>query len=121
MNPESYRIVLNYASCHRTLLLFFCTVLCYLTWVRYHNRLNTIPGPFLASISSLWKFYVVWIEDMPRRNALLHQKFGPLVRIGPNHVSASSEDAVQVIHRAKTGFNKVILTSTSPIQPLTDD
>ncbi|MCJ1237848.1 hypothetical protein MMC14_005835 [Varicellaria rhodocarpa] len=43
---------------------------------------------------------------MPRRNALLHQKFGPLVRIGPNHVSASSEDAVQVIHRAKTGFNK---------------
>ena len=49
---------------------------------------------------------MVWREDMPRRNTLLHEKFGPLVRIGPNHVSASSAEALQAVHRAKTGLNK---------------
>ena len=97
-------------------------VVYYTVCVRFHNGLNKIPGPFLASLSSFWKFYVVWCEDMPRRNSLLHEKFGPLVRIGPNHVSASSAEAIQTIHRAKTGFVKVISfpRSTSVIFLLRD-
>lgn len=87
-------------------LLSLSVILSWLTWNRYHNGLHTIPGPFLASVSSFWKASVVWREDMPRRNTLLHEKFGPLVRIGPNHVSASSAEALQAVHRAKTGLNK---------------
>lgn len=84
-----------------SLALFFLSV-----WARYHNGLNAIPGPFLASISSLWKFKTVWCEDMTNRNTELHEKYGPLVRIGPNHISASSAEALHIIHRAKTGFIK---------------
>ncbi|KAI1288713.1 cytochrome P450 [Xylaria venustula] len=78
----------------------------YLIRTRYYHGLNKIPGPFIASITSLWKWQVVWRERMPFINTELHEKYGPLVRIGPNHVSASSAEAIQVIHRSRTGFTK---------------
>ncbi|TRX98040.1 hypothetical protein FHL15_001250 [Xylaria flabelliformis] len=36
----------------------------------------------------------------------LHEKHGPLVRIGPNHISASSVESIQVVHRSRSGFTK---------------
>lgn len=95
-------------------LAFF--VLIYFARIRYHNGLHKIPGPFLASISSMWKFNIVRCEKMPFVNTRLHEQFGPLVRIGPNHISASSAEAIQLIHRAKTGFTKVtpMIRSFSP-------
>lgn len=89
-------------------LCFISIILSWLTWTRYHNGLHAIPGPLLASVSSYWKFNAIWCEDMPQRNTLLHEKYGPLVRIGPNHVSASSAEALQAIYRARSGFLKAI-------------
>lgn len=84
----------------------FTLILVYLVRTRYHNGLNKIPGPFLASITSLWKWDVVRREKMPFVNTELHEKYGPLVRIGPNHISASSTESIQVVHRSKSGFTK---------------
>lgn len=61
----------------------------------------------MASISSIWKWNAVWQEDMSDRNLQLHNKYGPLVRIGPNHISASSPEAVRAIYLNKKGFQKV--------------
>ncbi|CAJ2510128.1 Uu.00g060280.m01.CDS01 [Anthostomella pinea] len=73
---------------------------------RYYHRLNRVPGPFLASLTSLWKWNAVRREKMAFINAELHEKYGPLVRIGPNHISASSAESIRVIHRSKNGFTK---------------
>ncbi|KAI1162580.1 cytochrome P450 [Nemania serpens] len=78
----------------------------YLVRTRYSGGLNKIPGPFLASITSLWKWHIVYQEKMPFKNTELHEKHGPLVRIGPNHISASSAESIQVVHRARSGFTK---------------
>ena len=78
----------------------------YFVRTHYYHGLNKIPGPFLAGLTSLWKWDVVRREKMIWVNTELHEKYGPLVRIGPNHVSASSPESIQVIHRAK-GFTKV--------------
>lgn len=43
----------------------------------------------------------------------LHHKYGPLVRVGPNHVSVSDPEAVKVIYGINTGFTK---TGFYPIQ-----
>lgn len=43
----------------------------------------------------------------------LHQKYGPLVRVGPSHVSVSDPDAVKIIYGINTGFTK---TGFYPIQ-----
>ncbi|KAI0096639.1 cytochrome P450 oxidoreductase [Nemania sp. FL0031] len=78
----------------------------YLLRSHYYNGLNKIPGPFIAGLTSLWKWNAVRREEMHTISADLHDKFGPLVRIGPNHVSASSAEAINVVHRARTGFTK---------------
>ncbi|KAI1495958.1 cytochrome P450 [Biscogniauxia marginata] len=87
------------------LFTFVALAVGYLVRAHYYHGLNKIPGPFLASLTSLWKWNVVRREQMPFVNTALHDKYGPLVRIGPNHVSASSAESIQVIHRAK-GFTK---------------
>ncbi|KAI0193057.1 hypothetical protein EV127DRAFT_425616 [Xylaria flabelliformis] len=46
---------------------------------------------------------------MPFKNTELHEKHGPLVKIGPNHISASSVESIQVVHRSRSGFAKVSL------------
>lgn len=83
-------------------------IVVYLVRTRYRHGLNKIPGPFLASFTSLWKWDVVRREKMPFVNTELHEKHGPLVRIGPNHISASSAESIQTVHRVKSGFTKVL-------------
>ncbi|KAI0469329.1 cytochrome P450 [Xylaria cf. heliscus] len=78
----------------------------YLIRTRYYNGLNKIPGPFVASLTSVWKLYVVWSERMTSVSTELHERYGPLVRIGPNHISAASAESIQVVHRSRTGFIK---------------
>lgn len=76
---------------------------------RYRSGLRAIPGPFLASFSNLWKVAAVWREDMPAWNMAAHEKYGPVVRIGPNHVSFASPEAFYAIHASRQAFGKVCI------------
>ena len=87
-----------------TLLGLLCL---YILFVRYRNGLREIPGPWLASISSIWRFAVVWRQDMPATSIKLHAKHGPLVRIGPHHVSVADPEAVKIIYGADSRYQKV--------------
>lgn len=74
---------------------------------RYRGGLSAVPGPFSASMSNFWKVKAVWLGDMPRRNIEVHRKYGPVVRIGPNHVSFSSPEALHTIHGSRQAYPKV--------------
>lgn len=74
---------------------------------RYRGGLGAIPGPFLASFSNLWKVLSVYRDEMPQRNIAAHRKYGPVVRIGPNHVSFSTPKALQIIHASRKAYTKV--------------
>lgn len=88
--------------------LLLVVLLSYLLQARYHRRdLNQIPGPLLAKFTSIWKFYISWKEIVPFTSVELHEKLGPLVRIGPNHISASSAESIALIYRSRSGFIKV--------------
>ena len=76
-------------------------------WTRYGSDLRAIPGPFSASFSNLWKVLAVYKEEMPQRNIAVHRKYGPVVRIGPKHVSFSSSEALQIIHGSRQAYPKV--------------
>ncbi|KAI0192472.1 cytochrome P450 oxidoreductase [Astrocystis sublimbata] len=93
------------ARVDRIAVVFFLIAV-YLIRTRYYNGLNKIPGPFVASLTSLWKWNQVRREEMHTTSAVLHDKYGPLVRIGPNHISASSAEAVTLVHRGRNGFVK---------------
>ncbi|OCK99432.1 pisatin demethylase [Cenococcum geophilum 1.58] len=92
--------------------IWFTLPIFYLVYTRYCTGLSHIPGPFLASISNLWKIKAAWQEDMPQQNIALHKKYGPLVRIGPNMISVDDPSAMSVIY----GFKSIYLkTAFYPI------
>ena len=87
---------------------FILVLLCLRTLrTRFSRGLSKVPGPFIASISNLWKVNAVYKGDMPRRNMAVHENFGPVVRIGPKHVSFASTQALHVIHASRRAYAKV--------------
>jgi hypothetical protein len=76
---------------------------------RYFQGLNNIPGPWLASTTNLWRFFV----NLGRRPEVLHKKlheyYGHVVRMGPNFVSITDLEAVKKIWSPNSGFFKVSL------------
>lgn len=77
-----------------------------LLWTRYSSGLRQIPGPFLASFSNLWKLQAVWKQNMHRANIRVHEDYGPIVRIGPNHVSVTDPASMQIIYGVKNVWQK---------------
>ena len=104
LNATNY--FLNCVQSYRYLILFgvFCL---YVVLVRYRAGLRDIPGLWFASVSSIWRFAVVWKQDMPATSVRLHEEYGPLVRIGPHHVSVADPEALKVIYGADGRYHKV--------------
>lgn len=80
-------------------LLYFCTV-------RYRPHLHKIPGPFSNSISHLPRLFSVAKGSAHLDAILLHQRYGPVVRVGPNHVSFSDPEALSVVYSISSKFEK---------------
>ncbi|KAI5802953.1 cytochrome P450 [Geopyxis carbonaria] len=53
----------------------------------YFHPLSSIPGPLTAAISPAQMYLNRLSGRGPHRNKALHDKYGPVVRIGPNSVS----------------------------------
>jgi len=83
---------------------------------KYKPGLSSIPGPALAGYTRLWRLYDVWKGDAHHTAINLHRKYGPLVRIGPSHVSVSDPREISNIYGLKTGFTKVSFSSLTLFQ-----
>ncbi|KPI37144.1 Pisatin demethylase [Cyphellophora attinorum] len=87
-----------------TLLVSLLLLLAARLITRY-RRLSHIPGPFLAALTDLWRFYH---QNQPHglRTKLLalHSKHGPLVRYGVNSISISTPSAIPQIYGSRAGF-----------------
>ncbi|KAF8756988.1 Cytochrome P450 monooxygenase [Rhizoctonia solani] len=64
----------------------------------FHLRRSTIPGPKLAAISNLWLAYVSAKGHRSTSVHELHQRYGKLVRIAPDHVSIADSKAVETLY-----------------------
>ncbi|CAK7205847.1 hypothetical protein SEUCBS139899_008626 [Sporothrix eucalyptigena] len=81
-------------------------VLAYLAKNRYGRGLNKYPGPFLASITNWWRFYDVYKRRPEVTHRRLHEKYGGVVRLGPNTLSFSDPRALKTIYGLNKGFIK---------------
>ena len=91
----------------RWCLSVFSALSLYILCLRYKSGLRSVPGPWLASVSNIWRFTIVWKRNMPTTCIRLHEKHGPLVRLGPNHVSVADPDALAIIYGADSRYRKV--------------
>ena len=95
---------------HRVLSLVVALVACglgYVLYMRYFHPLSKYPGPFVASLTHLWKAYTMYQGQMEHVILDLHRKHGSIVRIGPNDLVISHPDAVKQIYLSGSSFVKV--------------
>jgi len=87
----------------RTLLfvaVFLVFFIGYIVYQRYFHPLARFPGPFLGSVTNFLKVYHLYTGNMPQIMLDLHQKYGPVVRIGPNDLDFIEADAVAPIFKS---------------------
>ncbi|KAL4967564.1 cytochrome P450 [Aspergillus stella-maris] len=89
------------------LILLVARYILSLTYLTYKTRsLRSIPGPFWTRFTRLWYFRRLWNGHFEDENIKLHDKYGPIVRISPNHYSVSDRAALKTIYGTGTKFAK---------------
>ena len=88
----------------------FLLILVLISYARTYFRkgVRSLPGPALARFSGLYRLSLVHDGHAPERYRELHQKYGPIVRTGPNHVSVSDTAMIPAIYGIGSKFLKVI-------------
>lgn len=69
--------------------------------------LKEIPGPFFAKFTNLWRFVISLRGQGTTIQRKLHNKHGPVVRLGPTYVSLSDPAVISQIYSTKGDFIKV--------------
>ena len=97
---------LSIISQHWPVAFLLCLV-AYLAKNRFHNGLQSYPGPVLASLTDWWRFFDVLGRRPDVTHIRLHHKHGDIVRLGPNTLSFADPRALKTIYGLNKGLTKV--------------
>lgn len=98
----------NYAS--GAIVVILAVICLYALRVKYRPGLSDLPGPLLASISPLDRVLSAASGQQFRIHQSYHAKYGPVVRVGPHHVSFSNSDLIPLVYNITSRFVKVFAT-----------
>ena len=87
--------------CYTVILLAIISLL-----IQTYAQHGSIPGPFLAKFTNLWRLLTVYNRKAHEPHLALHKTHGDVVRIGPNCISISSPDLVPSIYGIGKGYVK---------------
>ncbi|KAL4863247.1 hypothetical protein BDV12DRAFT_177740 [Aspergillus spectabilis] len=87
-------------------LVLTCYLLSLLRLTYKTRTLQSIPGPFWTRFTRLWYFRRLWNGHFEKDNINLHSKYGPIVRIAPDHYSINDRAALKTIYGTGTKFAK---------------
>ena len=73
-------------------------LLCSLFYNFFLHPLRGIPGPPLARVSRLWSRIGNFHGRKSERIHAAHEKYGPVVRVGPNEISFADPAAAREIY-----------------------
>jgi hypothetical protein len=81
---------------------------CLVVYRLFLHPLSKIPGPKLAAVSRLYDFYYDCIlgGQFAFKIEELHQKYGPIVRIGPNEVHIHDPDFFDEVYNVTGRLDK---------------
>ncbi|KAH8669654.1 cytochrome P450 oxidoreductase [Tricladium varicosporioides] len=83
-----------------------------------HSHLSNIPGPPWAAYTRLYLSKVLASGKSCRSFVNINKKYGPLARIGPNHLLTSSPTFVRKILAARSGYTRGPWFDSIRIDPL---
>lgn len=100
----------RYAHLTALALLLCFTFLSYLILLAvyriFFHPLSRYPGPRLAKVTDLYSTYHAWKGDRHLDFWRCHEKYGPIVRFGPNSLSFNSSSALKDIYGFKANVRK---------------
>ncbi|KAL2065505.1 hypothetical protein VTL71DRAFT_3175 [Oculimacula yallundae] len=99
---------------HASGALLLLVVLSYL-FSAFVTPLRKIPGPFLARFTGLYRLSMVSKGDAPLNYRAIHRKYGPIVRVGPNHVSISDPNMIPEIYGIGSKYLKTEFYTTMSV------
>ncbi|KAL2414082.1 Cytochrome P450 monooxygenase [Exophiala dermatitidis] len=108
LNEHIFYMVL-WSQHHPLSTLSGCLVLSCLfiaVYIRCRPGLRQIPGPFWASITPLDRLITAASGKQFLKHLEYHDKYGRLVRVGPNHVSFSDASLIPVVYGITSRFMK---------------
>jgi cytochrome P450 len=88
----------------RVLIVVATFIVFFFAWKVY--TASKIPGPLFHALTRWRLAYDDWTGTRTRRIHQLHQKFGPVVRVGPNELSFNSLTALKTIYGAGSEFER---------------
>jgi len=113
MRPENPIKATSAFSVTSVLLIFVLVYLVRSLQIAFRPGLRKLPGPILARFSGLYRLSLVSAGRAPYEYRKVHELYGPIVRIGPSHVSVSDPTAIPQIYGIGTNYLKVMRRSTS--------
>ncbi|CAG8220366.1 unnamed protein product [Penicillium salamii] len=105
---QGFKTMAQYNNQAGALLLTSALLITLLAWLfLVWLKLRHIPGPFLPSISNFYRMRWVLTKQAHLIHQEFHQRYGDVVRLGPNMVSISDPSAIRTIYPMRKGFVKV--------------
>ena len=74
---------------------------------RHKKGFSKYNGPFLASFTDLWRVYYTYFNMGEFPMVDVHERYGDIVRVGPNHLSFAKSEAIKDIYGTGKAWNKV--------------
>lgn len=81
---------------------FFALVVLFAAYAYYQLYLHPLakyPGPPLAALTEFWHAYVCSTMRRPEYMRAAHEKYGDIIRIGPNMLYINTADSINEIYR----------------------
>ncbi|KKA30861.1 hypothetical protein TD95_000748, partial [Thielaviopsis punctulata] len=78
--------------------LAFLSLAAYIFYQTLLHPLARYPGPFCAKLTYAYELWFAYTGDRHLWFAQLHEKYGPIVRYGPNELSFNSPSALRTIY-----------------------
>ncbi|KAI0532394.1 cytochrome P450 monooxygenase-like protein [Xylaria digitata] len=102
--PLSHAVLLTSISYGAYMTALFTSILVYRA---FFHPLRSFPGPRLARLSQFYHFFRIRAKvDNYRHLDRLHAQYGEYVRVGPNLLSISDPDMIEIIFHPQSNFNK---------------
>ncbi|KAI0907205.1 cytochrome P450 [Ustulina deusta] len=84
------------------------------------QRLRHIPGPSLASVSSIWMVKRSLTGTLHQHLHYISKVYGPLARIGPNELLSTDPDVLRKMSAVRSLYTKGVFYETGRITPEND-
>ncbi|KAL8694898.1 MAG: hypothetical protein Q9218_000562 [Villophora microphyllina] len=103
---EHLRVLFPPSLVKLALVLLISVCIAYSVQQTFCSPLKSIPGPALAKFTNLWQAVLYYRGKQASVIRHLHDRHGPVVRLGPHHISVNDRSLIKTIYSLRGNYIK---------------